>query len=151
RHRARRRRGRGPGRRLCCRRHDRLRGEAGAPRHCVAGGPGVSEQPRSGAALEALADPAAELEEIEVDEPLVGIVMGSKSDLPAMEAAERELRERGIRCEVRVMSAHREPDKVADYARNARMRGLRVIIARAGLSPAPPATGAAPCDPPAIG
>ena len=59
--------------------------------------------------------------------------MGSKSDLPAMEAAEKELTERGIRCEVRVMSAHREPDKVADYAKNARMRGLRVIIAGAGL------------------
>ena len=49
--------------------------------------------------------------------------MGSKSDLPAMEAAEKELSERGIRCEVRVMSAHREPDKVADYARNARCAG----------------------------
>ena len=51
--------------------------------------------------------------------PLVGIVMGSKSDMPTMEAAEKELTERGIGCEVRVMSAHREPDKVADYARNA--------------------------------
>ena len=51
------------------------------------------------------------VEDIEVDAPQVGIVMGSKSDMPAMEPAERELRERGIRCEVRVMSAHREPDK----------------------------------------
>jgi phosphoribosylaminoimidazole carboxylase PurE protein len=111
----------------------------------------VSPQSGSGASLEALADPAAEFEEIEVDEPLVGIVMGSKSDLPAMEAAERELRERGIRCEVRVMSAHREPDKVADYARNARMRGLRVIIAGAGLSAALPGVVAAHTDLPVIG
>jgi phosphoribosylaminoimidazole carboxylase PurE protein len=109
----------------------------------------VSQQ--SGASLEALADPAAEFEEIEVDEPLVGIVMGSKSDLPAMEAAERELHERGIRCEVRVMSAHREPEKVADYARNARMRGLRVIIAGAGLSAALPGVVAAHTDLPVIG
>ena len=45
--------------------------------------------------------------------------MGSKSDLPAMEKAEAELTERGIRSETRVMSAHREPDTVADYAKNA--------------------------------
>jgi phosphoribosylaminoimidazole carboxylase PurE protein len=109
----------------------------------------VSEQ--RGASLEALADPVGEFEEIEVDEPLVGIVMGSKSDLPTMEPAERELRERGIRCEVRVMSAHREPEKVADYARNARMRGLRVIIAGAGLSAALPGVVAAHTDLPVIG
>ena len=68
-----------------------------------------------------------ELEGIEVDAPQVGIVMGSKSDLERMEAAERELIERGIRCEVRVMSAHREPDKVADYARNAAVLAARII------------------------
>ena len=61
--------------------------------------------------------------ELDVDAPLVGIVMGSKSDLPAMERAEQELTERGIRSEVRVMSAHREPDVVADYARNASCAG----------------------------
>ena len=61
--------------------------------------------------------------------------MGSKSDLPAMENAEKELTERGIRSETRVMSAHREPDVVADYARNAKLRGLRVIIAGAGCRP----------------
>ena len=93
----------------------------------------------------------AEFEELEVDAPLVGIVMGSKSDLATMEAAEKELTERGIRCEVRVMSAHREPDKVADYARNARLRGLRVIIAGAGLSAALPGVVAAHCDLPVIG
>jgi len=102
-------------------------------------------------APQVVAETVAELEEVEVDTPLVGIVMGSKSDLPAMEAAEKELAERGIRSEVRVMSAHREPDKVADYARNARLRGLRVIIAGAGLSAALPGVIAAHSDLPVIG
>src|SRR5436305_10715487 len=101
--------------------------------------------------LEALAESGEQFEEMAVDAPLVGIVMGSKSDLPAMVAAEKELLERGIRCEVRVMSAHREPDKVADYARNARMRELRVIIAGAGLSAALPGVVAAHSDLPIIG
>src|SRR5947209_17158 len=96
-------------------------------------------------------EPAAELEAIDVGAPVVGIVMGSKSDLAAMEAAETELGDRGISSEVRVMSAHREPDKVAEYARNARMRGLRVIIAGAGLSAALPGVIAAHCDLPVIG
>lgn len=96
-------------------------------------------------------EPSAEFEGLEVDSPLVGIVMGSKSDLSAMEAAEKELIERGITCEVRVMSAHREPDKVADYAKNARMRGIRVIIAGAGLSAALPGVVAAHTDLPVIG
>ena len=100
---------------------------------------------------EPLAEVAEEIEELDVDAPRVGIVMGSKSDMGAMEAAEKELSERGIRSEVRVMSAHREPDKVADYARNARLRGLRVIIAGAGLSAALPGTVAAHCDLPVIG
>jgi 5-(carboxyamino)imidazole ribonucleotide mutase len=99
--------------------------------------------------LEAVTEP--ELEAMDVDAPLVGIVMGSKSDMPAMERAEQELNERGIRSETRVMSAHREPDKVADYARNARMRGLRVIIAGAGLSAALPGVVAAHSDLPVIG
>ncbi len=115
---------------------------------------GLGEAAPAGApepALETVAEPEVEFAEIEVDAPLVGIVMGSKSDLPAMEAAEQELDKRGIRCEVRVMSAHREPDKVADYARNAKMRGLRVIIAGAGLSAALPGVVAAHCDLPVIG
>jgi phosphoribosylaminoimidazole carboxylase PurE protein len=97
------------------------------------------------------AEPAVEFEDVDVGGPLVGIVMGSKSDLPAMEGAQTELKERGIECEVRVMSAHREPDKVAEYARNARIRGLRVIIAGAGLSAALPGVVAAHCDLPVIG
>jgi 5-(carboxyamino)imidazole ribonucleotide mutase len=100
---------------------------------------------------EVLAEPATAFEGLDVDAPRVGIVMGSKSDLPAMEAAEKELTERGVRSEVRVMSAHREPEKVAEYAGNARMRGLRVIIAGAGLSAALPGVVAAHTDLPVIG
>ena len=77
--------------------------------------------------------------------------MGSKSDMAAMEKASRELDERGISHETRVMSAHRAPDVVADYAKNARMRGLRVIIAGAGLAAALPGVVAAHTDLPVIG
>jgi 5-(carboxyamino)imidazole ribonucleotide mutase len=93
----------------------------------------------------------AELDGLEVDAPQVGIVMGSKSDMPAMEAAAEELRKLGIGHEVRVMSAHREPDTVAGYAKNAQMRGLRVIIAGAGLSAALPGVVAAHTALPVIG
>jgi 5-(carboxyamino)imidazole ribonucleotide mutase len=92
-----------------------------------------------------------EFAEMEVDAPQVGIVMGSKSDMPAMEAAAKELGERGIGHEVRVMSAHRDPDVVAEYAKNAKMRGLRVIIAGAGLSAALPGVVAAHTQLPVIG
>jgi 5-(carboxyamino)imidazole ribonucleotide mutase len=109
----------------------------------------MTEQPA--VARQTLAEPEAEFEELNVDAPVVGIVMGSKSDMAAMDAAEKELTDRGIRSETRVMSAHREPDKVADYARNARLRGLRVIIAGAGLSAALPGVVAAHSDLPVIG
>jgi 5-(carboxyamino)imidazole ribonucleotide mutase len=89
--------------------------------------------------------------DLDVDAPLVGIVMGSKSDLPVMEKAGEELEERGIRFEIRVMSAHREPETVAEYAKNAKMRGLRVIIAGAGLAAALPGVVAAHTDLPVIG
>ncbi|HET9103645.1 MAG TPA: 5-(carboxyamino)imidazole ribonucleotide mutase [Solirubrobacteraceae bacterium] len=98
-----------------------------------------------------MAETAAEIEELDTDAPRVGIVMGSKSDLPAMEKAAAELTERGISSETRVMSAHRDPDTVADYAKNARMRGLKVIIAGAGLSAALPGVVAAHTDLPVIG
>ena len=88
---------------------------------------------------------------IEVDAPRVGIVMGSKSDMPEMEKAGKELEERGIHYEMRVMSAHREPDVVTDYAKNAKMRGLQVIIAGAGLSAALPGVCAAHTELPVIG
>ena len=92
-----------------------------------------------------------QFDELTVDAPHVGIVMGSKSDMPVMEKAGKELEERGIRYEIRVMSAHRDPDVVADYSKNARMRGLRAIIAGAGLAAALPGTVAAHTDLPVIG
>jgi phosphoribosylaminoimidazole carboxylase PurE protein len=85
------------------------------------------------------------------DRPLVGIVMGSESDRPVMEKACKELNERGIPNEIQVMSAHRSPDLVATYSKEARSRGLRVIIAGAGLSAALPGTVAAHTDLPVIG
>jgi 5-(carboxyamino)imidazole ribonucleotide mutase len=89
--------------------------------------------------------------ESEGDAPLVGIVMGSESDRETMEKAAKELGERGISFEVQVMSAHRSPDLVATYAKEARSRGLRVVIAGAGLSAALPGVVAAHTDLPVIG
>jgi 5-(carboxyamino)imidazole ribonucleotide mutase len=94
---------------------------------------------------------AVEIEEIDVDIPLVGIIMGSKSDMDVMDGAASVLRDADVLHEVRVMSAHREPDIVAEYCANARLRGLRVIIAGAGLSAALPGVAAAHTDLPVIG
>jgi 5-(carboxyamino)imidazole ribonucleotide mutase len=96
-------------------------------------------------------DPETEFEELDVDAPRVGIIMGSKSDMEEMEKAGKVLEDQGIRYEVRVMSAHRDPDTVAEYCKNARMRGLRVIIAGAGLAAALPGVVAAHTDLPVIG
>jgi 5-(carboxyamino)imidazole ribonucleotide mutase len=85
------------------------------------------------------------------DAPLVGIVMGSDSDRATMEKAGTELEQRGISFEIQVMSAHRSPDLVATYAKEARSRGLRIIIAGAGLSAALPGVVAAHTDLPVIG
>jgi phosphoribosylaminoimidazole carboxylase PurE protein len=93
----------------------------------------------------------AEFEGIEVDAPRVGIIMGSKSDMETMEKAAKVLEEAGVHHEIRVMSAHRDPDLVADYCKNAKMRGLRVIIAGAGLSAALPGVVAAHSELPVIG
>jgi len=90
-------------------------------------------------------------QEIEVDEPIVGIIMGSKNDKPKMQPAGAALEDAGIRYEVRVMSAHRDPELVTDYCTNARMRGLKVIIAGAGMSAALPGVAAAHTDLPVIG
>ena len=92
-----------------------------------------------------------EFEELDVDAPLVGIIMGSKSDMDTMQKAAAELDERGIHNEIRVMSAHRDPDLVADYCKNASMRGLKVIIAGAGLAAALPGVAAAHTDLPVVG
>lgn len=98
-----------------------------------------------------VAEAQAQIEEFDVDSPLVGILMGSSSDMEAMEKAAKELRERGIPHETEVMSAHREPDVVAQYAKSAKSRGLRVIIAGAGISAALPGAVAAHTDLPVIG
>jgi 5-(carboxyamino)imidazole ribonucleotide mutase len=97
------------------------------------------------------AEVQAQLEEFDVDAALVGIVMGSASDMEAMEKAAKELQDRGIPHELRVMSAHREADVVAEYAKSARARGLRVVIAGAGISAALPGAVAAHTDLPVIG
>lgn len=62
----------------------------------------------------------------------VGIIMGSKSDLAIMRQAEEVLNELGVSCEVTVVSAHRTPERMFEYATNASKRGLKVIIAGAG-------------------
>lgn len=90
-------------------------------------------------------------EEIEVDLPQVGIIMGSKNDKPKMQPAGAALEAAGIRYEVRVMSAHRDPALVTEYCTNARLRGLKVIIAGAGMSAALPGVAAAHTDLPVIG
>ena len=108
----------------------------------------MTEQPQADMTQ---ADPETAFDELEVDAPRVGIIMGSKSDMPEMEKAGAVLEEKGISFEIRVMSAHRDPEVVADYAKNARMRGIEVIIAGAGLSAALPGVAAAHSDLPVIG
>jgi phosphoribosylaminoimidazole carboxylase PurE protein len=68
----------------------------------------------------------------EVDKPLVGIIMGSDSDLSVMAEAAKVLGELGIACETTIVSAHRTPARLADYARGAASRGLQAIVAGAG-------------------
>ena len=85
------------------------------------------------------------------DSTLVGILIGSESDRERMQPALDELDSRGIVCELEVRSAHRQPDAVAEYARSARERGLRVLICGAGLAAALPGVVAAHTDLPVIG
>jgi phosphoribosylaminoimidazole carboxylase PurE protein len=82
---------------------------------------------------------------------LVGVVVGSESDRERIRPALDELAARGIGFELEVRSAHRTPDAVAEYARAARQRGLRVLIAGAGLAAALPGVLAAHTDLPVIG
>ncbi len=63
---------------------------------------------------------------------VVGIIMGSDSDLPTMESAEAVMKEFGVGYELHIVSAHRTPDRMVEYAKTARERGLQVIIAGAG-------------------
>ena len=81
----------------------------------------------------------------------VGILVGSESDRERMQPALDVLDERGVEYEFEVRSAHRTPDAVAEYARTARDRGLRVLICGAGLSAALPGVVAAHSDLPVIG
>ena len=83
--------------------------------------------------------------------PVVGILVGSESDCERMQPALDELDARGIPYELEVRSAHRDPDAVAEYARGARERGIRVLIAGAGLAAALPGAVAAHTDLPVIG
>jgi 5-(carboxyamino)imidazole ribonucleotide mutase len=114
--------------------------------------PPTTSQPPAGApATTPEPETLVRLEETTPDAPQVGIIMGSQSDMDTMSGAAKVLDDAGVRSETRVMSAHRDPEIVAEYCKNARMRGLRVIIAGAGLSAALPGVAAAHTDLPVIG
>jgi 5-(carboxyamino)imidazole ribonucleotide mutase len=112
---------------------------------------GSKRPPSETSTLEPMPDVEAAFEEIEVDAPRVGVIMGSANDKPKMQPAGEALHQHGIRYEVRVMSAHRDPEKVREYCHAARMRGLKVIIAGAGMSAALPGVAAAHTDLPVVG
>jgi 5-(carboxyamino)imidazole ribonucleotide mutase len=84
-------------------------------------------------------------------EPKVSIIMGSTSDLPVMEAAAKFLNEMKIPFEMNALSAHRTPEKVEEFVRNAEKRGIRVIIAAAGMAAHLPGVIAAMTTLPVIG
>ena len=83
--------------------------------------------------------------------PIVSIIMGSTSDLPVMEKAAKFLDEMEIPFEMNALSAHRTPQEVEDFAKNAEMRGIKVIIAGAGMAAALPGVIAASTTLPVIG
>lgn len=83
--------------------------------------------------------------------PLVGIIMGSDSDLPTMQDAASICEEFGVQYEIRVVSAHRTPDVMADYGKNAHKRGIKVIIAGAGGAAHLPGMTAAHSPLPVVG
>lgn len=91
------------------------------------------------------------LDGLDTDAPVVGVIMGLKSDMETMQKAGDVLAEAEVSYEIRVMSAHRDPALVAEYCSSARMRGLKVIIAGAGLSASLPGVAAAHTDLPVIG
>jgi 5-(carboxyamino)imidazole ribonucleotide mutase len=90
-------------------------------------------------------------DQLQDDGPQVGILMGSQSDKEVMQAAADELLERGVTFEMHVLSAHRDPRGVAEYASTAAIRGVRVIIAGAGKAAALPGVIAAYTELPVIG
>ncbi|MCH8155415.1 MAG: 5-(carboxyamino)imidazole ribonucleotide mutase [Proteobacteria bacterium] len=83
--------------------------------------------------------------------PAVGIIMGSRSDWETMRHAAETLDKLGVASETRVISAHRNPDRLRDYAAGARERGLKVIIAGAGMAAALPGAAAALTPLPVLG
>ena len=85
------------------------------------------------------------------DSPLVGILMGSESDSQVMDGAAEELTSLGIAHEISVLSAHRNPEGVREYAMKAEERGIKVIIAGAGKAAALPGVVAAMTDLPVVG
>jgi phosphoribosylaminoimidazole carboxylase PurE protein len=95
--------------------------------------------------------PFPALEEFEDAGPLVGILIGSESDREHIDPAVEELNLRGISNELCVLSAHRDPRGVAEYGSTAALRGVRVIIAGAGMSAALPGAVAAHTELPVIG
>ncbi len=107
--------------------------------------------PGSEPATEAMAEELQEIKALDSDAPEVGIIMGSKNDMEKMLPAQKVLEEKGISSEVRVMSAHRDPEMVREYCTNAKMRGMKVIIAGAGMSAALPGVAAAHTELPVIG
>ena len=84
-------------------------------------------------------------------EPAIGIIMGSQSDWPTMQAASRILDQLGIPYEARIVSAHRTPDRLYDYAKSAEERGLKAIIAGAGGAAHLPGMAAAITRVPVLG
>lgn len=84
-------------------------------------------------------------------QPQVGVIMGSKSDWPTMQRATALLDELGVTYEVEVVSAHRTPDKLFSYAKNAQARGLKVIIAGAGGAAHLPGMAASQTNLPVLG
>ena len=83
--------------------------------------------------------------------PVIGIIMGSESDMPAMEPCMKQLEEFGVPYEVKVASAHRKPAEVHEWASTAHERGIKVIIAAAGMAAALPGVIAASTPLPVIG
>ena len=83
--------------------------------------------------------------------PVVGIIMGSQSDWPVMQEAARMLETLGVAYEARIVSAHRTPDRLVEYARSAKGRGLKVIIAGAGGAAHLPGMDAAMAPLPVLG
>lgn len=86
-----------------------------------------------------------------MSQPVVGIIMGSQSDWATMRAAAAVLHDLGVACETRIVSAHRTPQRLYDYANSARERGLKVIIAGAGGAAHLPGMAAAMTPLPVLG